>query len=143
MILKKATVLIVDDDPDVRLGLQVRLAANDYQLFFAADGVTSIAEARKQNPDLIILDLGLPAGDGFSVLERLKVNEKLSLIPVIVLSGRDRVGNWDRAIKAGAKTFLQKPVPNEKLLAIIRLILAESDHGSQGAYDVAGPGLQM
>lgn len=136
-------ILVVDDDPDVRLGLQVRLAANDYQLIFAADGVASIAEARKHMPDLIILDLGLPAGDGFSVLERLKVNERLSLIPVIVLSGRDRVGNWDRAIKAGAKTFLQKPVANDKLLAIIRLILAERDHGQQPVYDVAGPGLQL
>ena len=136
-------ILVVDDDPDVRLGLQVRLSANDYQLFFAADGVTSIAEARKQVPDLIILDLGLPAGDGFSVLERLKVNERLSSIPVIVLSGRDRVGNWDRAIKAGAKTFLQKPVPNDKLLAVVRLILAENDYGSQPVYDLAGPGLQI
>jgi DNA-binding response OmpR family regulator len=134
-------ILVVDDDPDVRLGLQVRLAANNFQLFFAADGVTSIAEARKQTPDLIILDLGLPAGDGFSVLERLKVNEKMSSIPVIVLSGRDRVGNWDRAIKAGAKTFLQKPVTNDKLLSVIRLILAETDHSSQPVYDLAGPGL--
>jgi DNA-binding response OmpR family regulator len=136
-------ILVVDDDPDVRLGLQVRLSANDYQLFFAADGVTSIAEARKQNPDLIILDLGLPAGDGFSVLERLKVNEKLSSIPVIVLSGRDRVGNWDRAIKAGAKTFLQKPVPNDKLLAVVRLILAEHDYGSHAVYNPAGPALPI
>jgi DNA-binding response OmpR family regulator len=135
-------ILVVDDDPDVRLGLQVRLSANDYQLFFAADGVTSIAEARRQTPDLIILDLGLPAGDGFSVLERLKVNERLSAIPVIVLSGRDRVGNWDRAIKAGAKTFLQKPVPNDKLLAVVRLILAENEHSSQPIYDLAGPNFQ-
>jgi DNA-binding response OmpR family regulator len=136
-------ILVVDDDPDVRLGLQVRLSANDYQLFFAADGVSSIAEARKNVPDLIILDLGLPAGDGFSVLERLKVNERLSSIPVIVLSGRDRVGNWDRAIKAGAKTFLQKPVPNDKLLAIVRLILTENECVSHPVYDLAGPGLQM
>ncbi|MGC2401105.1 MAG: response regulator [Acidobacteriaceae bacterium] len=134
-------ILVVDDDPDVRLGLQVRLSANNYQLFFAADGVTSIAEARKHMPDLIILDIGLPAGDGFSVLERLKVNEKMSSIPVIVLSGRDRVGNWDRAIKAGAKTFLQKPVSNDKLLAVIRLILAETDHSSEPVYDLTGPGL--
>jgi DNA-binding response OmpR family regulator len=136
-------ILVVDDDPEVRLELQIRLAANQYQLFFAADGVTSIAEARKQNPDLIILDLGLPAGDGFSVLERLKVSEKLSLIPVIVLSARDRVGNWDRAIKAGAKTFLQKPVPTDKLLAVIRLILAEHEYGSQPVYNPAGPALPI
>jgi DNA-binding response OmpR family regulator len=103
--------------------------------------VASIAEARKHMPDLMILDLGLPAGDGFSVLERLKVNEKLSSIPVIVLSGRDRVGNWDRAIKAGAKTFLQKPVANDKLLAVIRLVLAEQGPTPAVVYDLTDPGL--
>jgi DNA-binding response OmpR family regulator len=139
MVQKK--ILIVDDDPDVRLGLQLRLTANHYDVIFAADGVASIAEARKHMPDLMILDLGLPAGDGFSVLERLKVNEKLSSIPVIVLSGRDRVGNWDRAIKAGAKTFLQKPVANDKLLAVIRLVLAEQSQTPAVVYDLTDPGL--
>jgi two-component system KDP operon response regulator KdpE len=133
-------ILVVDDDPDVRLGLQLRLTANHYDVIFAADGVASIVEARKHLPDLMILDLGLPAGDGFSVLERLKVNERLSSIPVIVLSARDRVGNWDRALKAGAKTFLQKPVANDKLLAVIRLVLAEHDHSAEIGYDLAGPG---
>src|SRR3984885_4494221 len=132
-------ILVVDDDPDVRLGLQLRLTANHYDVIFAADGVTSIAEARKHMPDLMILDLGLPAGDGFSVLERLKANEKLSSIPVIVLSGRDRVGNRDRAIKAGARTFLQKPMGNEKFLGVIRLILEEREETPEVVYDLAGP----
>ncbi|HXP09244.1 MAG TPA: response regulator [Acidobacteriaceae bacterium] len=138
--MSQKKILVVDDDPDMRLGLQLRLTANHYDVIFAADGVASIAEARKHLPDLMILDLGLPAGDGFSVLERLKVNESLSGIPVIVLSGRDRVGNWDRALKAGAKTFLQKPVANDKLLAVIRLVLAESEHTGTTVYDLSGPG---
>ncbi len=138
--MSQKKILVVDDDPDMRLGLQLRLTANHYDVIFAADGVASIAEARKHMPDLMILDLGLPAGDGFSVLERLKVNESLSAIPVIVLSGRDRVGNWDRAMKAGAKTFLQKPVANDKLLAVIRLVLAESEHTATTVYGLTGPG---
>jgi DNA-binding response OmpR family regulator len=132
-------ILVVDDDPDVRLGLQLRLNANYYDVICAADGVASIAEARKHMPDLVILDLGLPAGDGFSVLERLKANEKLSSIPVIVLSGRDRFGNRDRAIKAGARTFLQKPMANDKLLAVIRLVLEAENHTPQVVYDLADP----
>jgi DNA-binding response OmpR family regulator len=132
-------ILVVDDDPDVRLGLQLRLNANHYDVICAGDGVASIAEARKHMPDLVILDLGLPAGDGFSVLERLKANEKLSSIPVIVLSGRDRVGNKDRALKAGATTFLQKPMANEKLLAVIRLVLEPENHTPQVVYDLADP----
>ena len=137
MVQKK--ILVVDDDPDVRLGLQLRLNANHYDVISAADGVASIAEARKHMPDLVILDLGLPAGDGFSVLERLKANEKLSSIPVIVLSGRDRVGNRDRALKAGAKTFLQKPMANDKLLAVIRLVLEAEDQTPQVVFDLADP----
>jgi DNA-binding response OmpR family regulator len=130
-------ILVVDDDPDVRLGLQLRLTANHYDVLLAGDGVASIAEARKHQPDLIILDLGLPAGDGFSVLERLKANEKLSSIPVVVLSGRDRVGNRDRAITAGAKTFLQKPMANDKLLAVIRLVLGEQGASPSAVYDLS------
>ena len=124
--MSQKTILIVDDDPDVRLGLHVRLKANHYNVIFAADGMASIAEARKHMPDLIILDLGLPAGDGFSVMDRLKANDSLSLIPVIVVSARDRTANMDRALKAGAKAFLQKPVDNAELLAVIRQVLGGS-----------------
>src|ERR1700737_2668125 len=124
--MSQKTILIVDDDPDVRLGLHVRLKANHYNVIFAADGMASIAEARKHMPDLIIRGLGLPAGDGFSVMERLKANDSLSLIPVIVVSARDREANMERALKAGAKAFLQKPVDNAKLLAVIRQVLGGS-----------------
>ena len=137
--MNQKKILVVDDDPDVRLGLQLRLNANHYDVVLAGDGIASIAEARKHMPDLIILDLGLPAGDGFSVLERLKANEKLAQIPVVVLSGRDRVGNRDRAIEAGAMTFLQKPMANDKLLAVIRLVLGEKTAKPSVVYDLGDP----
>jgi CheY-like chemotaxis protein len=123
--MNQKKILIVDDDPEVRLSLHVRLKVNNYDVLFAGDGVASIAEARKHMPDLIILDLGLPAGDGFSVLERLKANPNLSMIPVIVVSGRVRTPNRERALKAGAIAFLQKPVDNARLLAVIRHALGE------------------
>src|SRR6202167_3383833 len=128
-------ILIVDDDPDLRAGLQVRLNANHYDVALAADGAASIVEAHKHKPDLILLDLGLPAGDGFSVLERLHVNESLSSIPVVVVSGRDRVGNRERALKAGAKAYMQKPMSNEKLMELIRVILDEKGHPAVAGYD--------
>jgi DNA-binding response OmpR family regulator len=134
--MSQKKILIVDDDPDVRLSLHVRLKANHYEVIFAADGVASISEARKHTPALIILDLGLPAGDGFSVLERLKANLSLSSIPVIVVSARDRAGNRDRALKAGARAFLQKPVDNARLLSVIRQALGESEGSSSVVYDV-------
>jgi DNA-binding response OmpR family regulator len=134
--MSQKTILIVDDDPDVRLGLHVRLKAHHYNVIFAADGMASIAEARKHMPDLIILDLGLPAGDGFSVMERLKANDSLSLIPVIVVSARDLKANMDRALKAGAKAFLQKPVDNAQLLSVIRKVLGEKDRTPAVVHDL-------
>jgi two-component system KDP operon response regulator KdpE len=111
----------------VRLGLHVLLKANHYETAFAADTVAAVSEARKQHPDLIILDLGLPAGDGFIVLERLRANVNLSVIPVVVLSARDVQGSKGRALKAGAKGYLQKPWNDGELLAIIAQLLGQPD----------------
>jgi len=119
-------ILIIEDDPDVRLGHHVRLKAHNYDTFFAADALSSITEARKHQPDLIILDLGLPDGDGFVVMERLKTNPYLAVIPIIVVSARDPHANRERALRAGAKVFLQKPVNNDELLAAIRQCLGET-----------------
>jgi DNA-binding response OmpR family regulator len=129
-------ILLVDDDPDVRLAMHVRLKANGYDTCFASDALTCISEARKQLPDVIILDLGLPAGDGFVVIERLKRHPSLAVIPIIVVSARDVSGNKERAIKAGAKIYLQKPVENAELLANIRQTLGEPEQ--PGDADITG-----
>jgi two-component system KDP operon response regulator KdpE len=129
-------ILLVDDDPDVRLAMHVRLKANGYETCFASDALTCVTEARKQQPDVIILDLGLPGGDGFVVIERLKRHPSLAVIPIIVVSARDVSGNQERAIKAGAKVYLQKPVDNTELLAIIRQTLCEPEQ--PGDSEVTG-----
>lgn len=116
-------ILIVDDDPDVRLALHIRLQANGYDTAVGYDALTAISEARRFEPDLIILDLGLPAGDGFVVLQRLQAITNLAMIPVIVVSARDRHSNENRAHMAGAAVFLQKPVDNDELLLTIRRTL--------------------
>jgi DNA-binding response OmpR family regulator len=134
--MSQKTILIVDDDPELRLSLQIRLKANHYGVVFAEDGVTAISEARKHMPHLIILDLGLPAGDGFSVLEMLKTNLSLSSIPVIVFSARDRNANGERAVNAGAIAFLQKPVDNARLLSVIRKALGEKGSAAPVVYDL-------
>jgi DNA-binding response OmpR family regulator len=116
-------ILIVDDDPDLRRGLKIRLRANHYDTVQASDGYSAIAVAQKERPNLIILDLGLPAGDGFVVLERLQDNDALSSIPVIVLTARDPQSNERKALQAGATAFLQKPADNYELLEMIRATL--------------------
>jgi len=122
-MLKQHKILVVDDDPEMRLALSVRLRANNYEVCVAVDGVSAIAEARKHMPSLILLDLGLPAGDGFTVLERLHSMEALAHIPVIVVSGRNRLANQERVLLAKAQAFLQKPVKNSQLLAAIEKVL--------------------
>src|SRR6202034_598377 len=118
-------ILIVDDDPDVLQGMSVRLKANQYDICLAGDTFSGVAEARRSAPDLILLDLGLPAGGGFLVMERLKMIPSLAIIPVIVVSARDGLGNKKRPFDAGAKPFLQKPVDDNQLLAVIRQALGE------------------
>jgi DNA-binding response OmpR family regulator len=122
-------ILIVEDDADVRLGYRVLLKAQGYDTFFAADSIAAISEARKHLPDLMILDLGLPAGDGFVVMERLQgpTNVDLAGIPVIVVSGRDLRGNKERALAAGAKAFVQKPWDDDELLGRVARLLGEPD----------------
>jgi DNA-binding response OmpR family regulator len=127
-------ILIVEDDPDVRQGLSLRLRANGYDIFFAGDVVTSLIEARKHQPDLIILDLGLPAGDGFLVIERLKAAEALAAIPIIVVSARAGVANQERALAAGVKAFLQKPVDNGELLEVIQKTLGAPAQPGEPAH---------
>jgi two-component system KDP operon response regulator KdpE len=119
-------ILVVDDDPDLVRALRLRLRANDYDIATACDGYSAIATAQKERPDLIVLDLGLPAGDGFVVLDRLQNSDVLSGIPVIVLSARDPQNNEQRALKAGAAAFFQKPADNEELLSVIRVSLPQA-----------------
>jgi DNA-binding response OmpR family regulator len=122
--MDKAKILIVDDDPDLRKGLNLRLRANHYDTAYATDGFSAIAMAQKERPDLIILDIGLPAGDGFVVLERLQENAALSAIPVIVLTARDPQSTREQIMRAGASAFFQKPADNSELLNAIRAVLS-------------------
>jgi two-component system KDP operon response regulator KdpE len=119
-------ILIVDDDPQLLLGLAPRLKANGYSVVTAEDAIAALGVARKEAPDLIILDLGLPGGDGFLVLERLRNMAELSTIPVIVLSARDPADNKRRSLNSGAVAYLQKPPANHEFLTTIRQALGET-----------------
>jgi two-component system KDP operon response regulator KdpE len=132
--MESKKILIVEDDPDIRKGMSVRLKASGYDTFVASDVVTSVMMARKHAPDLIILDLGLPAGDGFLVIERLKIVPALALIPIIIVSGRTGLPNQELALEAGVKAFLQKPVDNDELLAVIRKTLGGPAEPEKAAY---------
>jgi DNA-binding response OmpR family regulator len=119
-------VLVVDDDQHLVLALSARLKATGYSVVSARDAISAIVVARKEAPDLVILDLGLPAGDGFVVLERMRALAELAATPVIVLSARDPVENEKRALEAGASAYFQKPPENHEFLNAIRQALGET-----------------
>ncbi|MGB8011462.1 MAG: response regulator transcription factor [Terriglobales bacterium] len=120
---RRAKIMIVDDDPDLRQALSLRLRANQYDTINVCDGYSAIAMAQKEKPHLIILDLGLPAGDGYAVLKNLQQFPNLASIPVIVLSARDPEANEKRTLESGAVAFFQKPADNEELLGVVRASL--------------------
>ena len=118
-------ILLVDDDKDVLRALSMRLKANGYGVVFAGDGIAAVSVARNEVPDVIILDIGLPGGDGFTVMERLGSILPVAQVPVIILTARDISGNEARARAAGAIAFLQKPVDNDILLETIQAALGQ------------------
>ena len=123
----KKKILAVDDDPEVLRLLDVKLRENGYEVLFARDGLTAMAEVRAHHPDLIILDIGMPAGDGFVTLDRLKKNVAYSETPVIVLTARDPAEVRDRALEAGAVDFFEKTQSTNDLMAAVwRHVAAET-----------------
>lgn len=120
-----AKILIVEDDADTRELLKIRLHAYGYDTAFAFDAVSAISVTRQEKPDLILLDMGLPGGDGVVVMDRLKTFPALAHIPVIVVSARDAGVTAPRAAEAGATAYVQKPIDNEELMAAVRKALGE------------------
>jgi DNA-binding response OmpR family regulator len=98
-------ILIVEDDPDVLKSMHIRLRAHHYDTSSAEDAISCMAEARKSEPDLIILDLGLPAGDGFVLMDRFKKVPSLASVPVIVVSGRDIRENQKKSLSRAPRRF--------------------------------------
>ena len=121
----KKKILIIDDEKDFLRITAMQLKARGYDIVAATDAVTAISVAQEEKPDLILLDIGLPAGDGFTVMERLACLDRTVLTPVIVITGRDTSTFQEQAIKAGAMAFLRKPIDIDELVAAIQNTLGE------------------
>jgi two-component system, OmpR family, response regulator MprA len=124
-------VLVVDDDPPLRRMLARTLAAEGYQVTVAADGGAALAEAERTPPDVIVLDVAMPAVDGLAVARRLR--GKGDLTPILMLTARDAIPDRVAGLEAGADDYLVKPFAVEELVARLRAL-------TRRVSDVAGGG---
>ena len=116
-------VLVIEDDAVARADLQARLGAAGYLVAQAADAASAMTVVNREHPDLILLDLGLPGGDGYLVLERLRKIAAFAAIPVLVITGRSDAETRQRVASLGVPPMLTKPVDTEALLAAVRASL--------------------
>lgn len=115
--MNKALILTVEDDPPIRNLITTTLKAHDYRFLSAANGETAIMLASSHNPDIILLDLGLPDIDGVELITKIR---SWSNVPIIVISARSEDDDKIAALDAGADDYLTKPFSVEELLARIR-----------------------
>ena len=116
--MNKPLILIVEDDAPVRNLMTTTLKANDYRYLVASNGEEAILEASSHNPDIVLLDLGLPDLDGVEVIRRIR---SWSNMPIIVISARSEDNDKIEALDAGADDYLTKPFSVEELLARLRV----------------------
>jgi two-component system KDP operon response regulator KdpE len=121
-------VLVIDDETAMRRFLKVSLDSSGYRCFEAATAADGLAQAASRNPDLVLLDLGLPDLDGIDVTARLREWAKM---PILVISARGQEEDKVRALDAGADDYLTKPFGVNELLARIRVALRHA-HGAAG-----------
>jgi DNA-binding response OmpR family regulator len=117
-----STVLVVEDDQDIRQLLHLQLTAAGYETAFATDAATAVAVARRERPRVILLDIGLPAGGGFVVMERLRALPEFEMVPVLVITARDP-SEGERAVELGARRYFQKPFDSDEVIEEIRRVL--------------------
>jgi DNA-binding response OmpR family regulator len=118
-------ILIVDDEPDLLETVKMRLEAHGYVVSTAIDGQEGLQKARKENPDLIILDLMLPRLDGYKVCRMLKFDDKYKHIPIILFTARAQEADEKLGYDVGANAFITKPFEGKVLVDKIKELLKE------------------
>jgi two-component system KDP operon response regulator KdpE len=131
-----ATVLVIEDEPQIRRFLRPTLASQGYRVVEAVTGEEGVMQAATRQPDIVILDLGLPDVDGLEVIRRLR---EWTAIPIIVLSARGQEPDKIAALDAGADDYVAKPFAVGELLARMRVALrhaAGASHEDSAAFRI-------
>ncbi len=120
-------ILIIEDDGELGLLIAARLHSAGFETQQVADALAGVQAAHANRPDLVVLDLRMPAGGGISVLRRLRMSARTRAVPVVVLTGLMDEAKREEAIAAGADAYLEKPYEPMRLLAEVHRLLGTQE----------------
>ena len=135
--MSASRILVVEDEGDALRALDLRLSAAGYDVLTAADAMQATACIRRERVDLILLDIHLPAGGGFKILERLRTTPKTEAIPVIVITADPSAETKRRCWEYGYFAYFRKPYHPQRLLEAITLALGPARKASVPARTVS------
>ena len=124
-------ILVVDDNEIIIKTISLKLQGAGYQVITAMDGAEAVAAARKENPDLILLDISFPPDvtgvqwDGFRIMEWFHRLDAAKKIPIIIITGSEDLKTKERANSSGAVAYFQKPLEHDQLLKVVRATLGD------------------
>jgi two-component system, OmpR family, alkaline phosphatase synthesis response regulator PhoP len=123
--MAKKKILVVDDETKLVMAIRIRLEQAGYEVLAAYDGQEGLEKAKKEKPDLIVLDLMLPKMDGYKVCGLLKTDTRYNKIPVIMFTARAQESDKKMGEEAGADAYITKPFEHQVLLGKIKELLGE------------------
>ena len=123
MILAKPRILCADDEPEILKFLDAVLVRNGYEVIQALNGEEALDKMKEQHVDLVLSDVRMPKIDGFELCRRIKGDEMLMNIPVVLITGFTARDDRIKGIEAGAEDFLSKPIDPAEILARIKMLL--------------------
>ena len=121
----KKRILVIEDEAELVQAIEIRLKQSDYEALIAYDGQEGLEKARKEKPDLIVLDLMLPKMDGYKVCGLLKSDTRYSKIPIIMFTARAQESDKKMGEEVGADAYITKPFDHQALLKKIKELLKE------------------
>jgi CheY-like chemotaxis protein len=122
--MTRKKILVVEDEQFNR-DLFIQLLEDEYELVLAEDGQQGVKRAEDENPDLILMDLGLPILDGWEATRRIKANGTLKHIPIIAVTSHAMIGEEARALEAGCDDYLPKPIDENELTRKLKKFLSQ------------------